>query len=426
MPPLAVIASPLSTWFATEAAARLFRRRRLGRAPAVMRPRDGAWRALAPDFAGALAVATSGVPVQVAAERRYDRVPDAHALAAAVAEGSTIYLPQAHQILPRVMRLMVALRAAFLGPFREESSFLFVVEGKGREGMGLHHDGDVDAFWVQLHGERTVTFGPAVAPGTPEDLELPVRGRRGWRTIVLEAGTLFHLPPRTPHAVVCHGRSLALSLTWKALDPRHAFDALLDTVRHPLRDSRHLHGLAAYRALMRRSVRGAASSVATPAALAEAYAGGLTAWDVASGQVDALPLPAPDRLWTQVPAVPGAVDRRRGAFPVWTPEGVVWLPARLRALARSLPMMPTFAHARESDIAPLVEHGLLAPHDLPLRIVPAEPRQLDGWRFAEYVRLLRTSYSTTSLARARRARGGFNPRLLATRRLMTSSYLLGC
>ncbi|HEY3068656.1 MAG TPA: cupin domain-containing protein [Methylomirabilota bacterium] len=379
MPPRAVIASPLSTWFATEAAVRLFRRRRLGRAPTVIPPRDGAWRTLAPDFASCLAVAASGVPVQVAAERRYDRAPDADALATAVAAGGTIYLPQAHQILPRVTRLMVALRAAFLGPFREECSFLFIVDGKGREGMGLHHDGDVDAFWVQLEGERTVTLGAPVPPGTPEDLELPRPGRGGWRTIVLETGTLFHLPPRTPHAVVCHGRSLALSLTWKSLDPRHAVDALLDTVRGRARHARPLAGLATYRALVRRSIRSAAT--ATSGAVAEAYAAGLTAWDVVSGQVDALPSPTPDRLWAQVPAMPGAIGRTRRAFPLWTAESVVWLPARVRTLARGLPMMPVFTGLPRRDVRELVEHGILAPHDLPLRIVPADPGQLDGWRF---------------------------------------------
>jgi hypothetical protein len=146
MLPRAGVTSPLSTWFPTEAAVRRFRRERLGRAATVLPPRDDAWRGLAPDFAGAVALASSGVPVQIASMRRYDRAPNATALAAAMADGGTIFLPQSHQVLPRVMRLMVALRAAFLGPFREECSFLFVVDGKGREGMGLHHDGDVDAF----------------------------------------------------------------------------------------------------------------------------------------------------------------------------------------------------------------------------------------------------------------------------------------
>jgi len=382
MLPRAGITSPLSTWFPAEDAARRFRRERLGRAATVLPPRDDGWRALAPDFAGAVALASSGVPVQIAAARRYDRAPDARALEAAVADGATIFLPQAHQVLPRVMRLMVALRATFLGPFREECSFLFVVDGKGREGLGLHHDGDVDAFWVQLEGQRTVTLGPAVSPGTAEDLD-PRAGRgRGWRTIVLEAGTLFHVPPRTPHDVVCHGRSLALSLTWKRLEPRRALETLLDTVGDHARDSRALLGLSAYRTLVRRRVRGVAAAVARDAIVDEAYAAGLTAWDVVSGQVDALPPKSSDRLWTQVPAMPGTTHAARHAIPVWTPDGVVTLPARLRPLVRSLPWMPTFTGVRERDVRELIDSGILGPQDLPLRIVPAAPRALDGWRFA--------------------------------------------
>jgi hypothetical protein len=31
---------------------------------------------------------------------------------------------------------------------------------------------------------------------------------------------------------------------------------------------------------------------------------------------------------------------------------------------------------------PLLDAGILGPRDLPLRIVPRNPRALDGWRFA--------------------------------------------
>src|SRR5205823_8305391 len=51
--------SPLTTWFATPAALACFRRARLGRTPVVLPPRDRAWRAVAPDFAGAVAMARS-------------------------------------------------------------------------------------------------------------------------------------------------------------------------------------------------------------------------------------------------------------------------------------------------------------------------------------------------------------------------------
>ena len=59
-------------------------------------------------------------------------------------------------VLPRVARLMAALRATLFGGGREETSFLFIVNGRGRQGMGLHHDGEVDSVWVQLEGRRAV------------------------------------------------------------------------------------------------------------------------------------------------------------------------------------------------------------------------------------------------------------------------------
>ena len=224
-------------------------------------------------------MAAGGVPFQIAAERRYDRSGDPRPLRRALDEGATVFFPQVHQVLPRLMRLIVALRVALLGPRKEECSFLFAVEGRGRTGMGLHHDGAVDAFWLQLEGRRTVTLGPPVAPGTPQDLPSTAAHRGGWRTLELSPGSLFHLPPWTPHDVVCRGRSLALSLTWTTAAPRGS----------------------------------------------RARTAALVAWDVASGSVDALPPVSRRRLWTQVPAI--AAPRRGGAVRLTTPDGVVRLPA---------------------------------------------------------------------------------------------------
>ena len=344
--------TPLASWFPGDGAVARFRRRWLGRAPVVLAPRDAAGRGVAPGFRDAVALAASGLPFQVAADRAYDRSADRRRLPRALAEGRTVFLPQVHQVLPRLERLIVALRVALLGPFREECSFLFLVEGRGRPGMGLHHDGEVDSFWLQLEGRRTVTLGPRVQPGTPEDLDdrLAAGGRRaGWVTRDLAPGTLFYMPARTPHRVVCHGRSLALSLTW---GPRRAAPRAGRTARHRLR------------------------------VLAE----GLTAWDVVSGHVDAVPPVRRDRLWTQVPTLAGPVDPGRRALPVWTPGGEVWLPAALAGLAGRLALMPSVRRAArgpERDRQDLLlEHGLLAPCDLPLRIVPDDPAALDGWRFA--------------------------------------------
>ena len=330
---IARVRSPLAPWWERRAAMRRFRQRILGRRVAVLRPRHNGWRALAPGFTAAVALARSGVPFHIVLDRRYDRSGDRRRLAAALGRGATVYVPQAHQVLPRVARLMVALRHELLGPRGDEASFLFFVEGRSRQGMGLHHDGDVDAFWVQLEGRRTVTLGPPVAPRTPADLDaraLADRARgRGWHTLDLTPGSLLYVPPRTPHAVVCHGRSLALSLTWsRRVEPRRR-----------------------------------------------------AAWDVASGIARPRPRRDPRWLWTQVPVAAGAADRTRRRFRLHTPDGVVWAPAAARALATRLAGMPAVM-AGGSTAAPLIALGVLAPADLPIAVVPNTPRALDGWRFA--------------------------------------------
>jgi hypothetical protein len=337
------LATPLSSWFDDGAALEHFRSDVLGRRPAVLSPRDGSWRSVAPGFDEAMAMARGGVPFQIAAGRRCDRSGDPRRLPRALDAGATIFLPQVHQVLPRVARLMVALRAALFGPFREECSFLFLVEGRGRPGMGLHHDGDVDAVWLQLEGRRTVTIGPPVPRGTPLDIAGPApRDDARWATFDLPPGSLFSLPPRTPHEVVCHARSLALSLTW---------------------------------APARRRGR------AAPRARAES----LVRWDVASGRVSAMPGRGRGRLWSQVPvlAAPPAPDRR--TFTLWTPEGGVRLPAAVGPLAARLALMPVLRGRAASEtpaLRRLTRLGILGPHDLPLRIIPDAPRSLDGWRFA--------------------------------------------
>jgi mannose-6-phosphate isomerase-like protein (cupin superfamily) len=330
--------SPLATWFPGAAALTRFRRR-FGRAAVVLPPCDDGWRSVAPGFRQWERLTGAGLPFQIAAERRYDRSGDPRRLARGLAEGATVFFPQAHQVLPRLMRLMVALRVSFLRGGRDGCSFLFLARGRGREGMGLHHDGDVDAFWLQLEGRRTVTLGPPVPPRTPADLdEARARRRtpRGWVTLELTPGTLFYMPPRTPHRVLCFGRSLALSLTW------------------------------------RRGAGAAADHVE---------------WDVVPGRVDRIPPISRDRIWTQVPALAGRLDRRRNDFPVRLPGGAeVRLPATAHPLARQLATMPSWAlsarAAGASSLRSLVDHGLVAPRDLPLRIVPQRPRALDGWRFA--------------------------------------------
>lgn len=104
----------------------------------------------------------------------------------------------------------------------------------------------------------------------------------------------------------------------------------------------------------------------------------LAAWDVASGRAE--PRPRPGRwLWTQAPAVAGPGDG--DGFPLWTADGERWLPAAARPLAARLSTMPAVKRAPRAAAA-LLDHGLLAPEDLPLTIVPDAPKALDGWRFA--------------------------------------------
>jgi hypothetical protein len=332
----------LSTWLAGPAAEAEFRRRWLGSAPVVLPPRDRRWREIAPGFAEWPGLARAGLPFQIAAERRYDRSGNARRLAPALAEGKTVFFPQIHQVLPRLARLMAALCATVLAPARAARSFLFLVQGQGREGLGLHHDGPVDAFWLQLDGRRTVTLGPPVPRGSPEELPDTYASRPGagdWRTVDLEPGTLFYMPPRTPHRVLCRGRSLAVSLTWR-------------------RAGRARDGAA-----------------------------GIAPWDVASGRADRVPPASRTQLWTQVPAVAGSVARGGNGFVLRLPDGArIRLPAAARPVATSLAAMPSWRAplplATRAALAPLIELGIVASRDLPRLIVPAVPRKLDGWRFA--------------------------------------------
>jgi mannose-6-phosphate isomerase-like protein (cupin superfamily) len=288
-------------------------------------------------------MAGSGLPFQVVADRRYDRSGDPRRLPAALAAGQTVYLPQVHQVLPRLARLLVAFRTTLFGPAREEASFLFLVQGTGRAGMGLHHDGPVDAVWLQLEGRRIVTLGPPVRPGTPLELDdaLAAAGRRaGWRTLTLEPGTLLYLPPRTPHAVVCRGPSLAVTLTWRR----------------------------------RRRVPTQAQARR-----------GLVRWDVASGFADGIPPPSPRWLWTQTPVAPLPGAAAPGLFRILTPDGeTAPLPGTLRPWVGPLGAMPRLPRglAARADLAPLLDAGVLGARDLPQRIHPDDPAGLDGWRFA--------------------------------------------
>ncbi len=310
--------SPLSTWSA--------RPPRLGGRARVFPPRDGSWRRIVPSFADCLEMARSGIPFQIVRARRYDRSGKAERLAGALRDGGTIYLPEIHQVLPRLSRLMAALTAEWLGPRRDQTSYLFLVEGRGREGMGLHHDGEVDSVWLQLEGRRTVTVGPPAPRGSAKDMKISQLGKSpGWRTLELEPGSLFTMPPRTPHRVLCHGRSHAVSMTWS-------------------------------RALAR--------------------PGAPPPWNLAPGKPRGLARPRKGRLWTQIPTSPGGEP---GVLLL--PGGTaIRVPGLTAPLARALAGMPAW-EGRSPLLERLASCGLLSPLDLPLRIEPAAPRLLDGWTF---------------------------------------------
>jgi cupin superfamily protein len=326
------VITPLAPWF-PEAWHVATARRRLGTVPVVFPPRDRAWRALAPSFPDLVRLAHVGLPFQIAADRRYDRSGRVQRLRPALRAGKTIFFPQIHQVLPRVMRLMVALRGAFVGRGREECSFLFLVDGRGREGLGLHHDGAVHSFWLQLAGRRTVTTGPVVSRGTPQELP-DDHGREADRvTRTLAPGTLLYLPPRTPHRVVCHERSLALSLTWSEAQRS------------------------------RRASR-------------------VPGWDVASGQAAARPRSSRGRVWTQVPTIADGAAPRAATL-VLPDASRVEVPGARRRLTDQLALMASFPRAAlGASLATLEAHGIVGTEDLPLVIVPAQPKALDGWQFA--------------------------------------------
>ena len=275
-----------------------------------------------------------GLPFQIAAHRRYDRSGRISRLRPALREGKTVFLPQIHQVLPRVMRLIVALRVAFMGPGREETSFLFLVDGAGREGLGLHHDDEVHAFWLQLEGRRTVTLGRPVPRGTPQEMPDRATRREAFATRALAPGSLLYLPPRTPHRVVCYERSVALSLTWS---------------------------------VARRGRRGTDA---------------LAAWDVASGRVPTMPPSSRTRVWGQVPAVRvgGAATTTTLTLPDGERARVPRVPVRV---ARDLALMASFPRTALGRALPALEAaGVVGSQDLPLLVIPDAPDALDGWRFA--------------------------------------------
>ena len=77
----------------------------------------------------------------------------------------------------------------------------------------------------------------------------------------------------------------------------------------------------------------------------------------------------------------GKSRRRRSIGPGHTGTWVHTLPAEPRGIGFAWPEA-TSHDVRARAAQPLLEAGVLGPRELPLRIVPARPKNLDGWRFA--------------------------------------------
>jgi hypothetical protein len=191
---------------------------------------DQDWRHLIPGYAACVAFTQMGLPFHSVLEGSHDTEPDHERIPEDLKAGRSIVLLQPHELMPRLARLMVALRATFFGPFFKESSYLFMTEGLGRPGMALHHDGETHSFWLQLEGRRTVTLGPAAAEGSEIEPESVDPNGPDWTTLELTPGSLFYMAPWTLHRVVCHERSLALSLTWEPLQDAEVLSAWLDRI----------------------------------------------------------------------------------------------------------------------------------------------------------------------------------------------------
>jgi hypothetical protein len=369
----------------------------------VYEPLDQAWQELLPGYESCVAFTRTGLPFHAVIEGSHDERPRPAQIPAALRAGKSIILLQPHEVMPRLMRLVVALRAAFFGAFFDESSYLFMTEGKGKPGMKPHHDGEAHSFWLQLAGKRTVTVGPQVPPGTrtePEALDLL---GPGWTTLELGPGSLFYLQPRVLHSVVCHERSLALSLTWELLPGDEVLGAWLEKAA-PTRPElfRELPAARAASDLgkaIEECLHGLTDALASLGPIGpQLYAEFLTRWSTVPGTpLHSLPgasgpLPParadPALLWAQRPAL--FLAGRQGRSRLVADQVSLSLRRRLDAgHAQELPFMPCWSARDWEEADPrllrrLLSAGLLAGQDLPVLIQPEDIESLSGWQFGSY------------------------------------------
>ncbi|MGC0314320.1 JmjC domain-containing protein [Kitasatospora acidiphila] len=145
---------------------------------------------------------------RVVAGRREDGFADAERIAALLADGATLLLPQLDQWHPAVRALATGI-AVELG--RRTEAFCFAT-GAGRRGLDVHRD-DADVLVVQLAGEKEWIVHQAPVDGRWRPGPAPEPGAVALRS-VLKAGEVLYVPRGAPHAATgSQGLSIHLSFT---------------------------------------------------------------------------------------------------------------------------------------------------------------------------------------------------------------------
>jgi hypothetical protein len=203
------------------------------RLPRLLTVSPAQFDALHVDAAAIDRLLAAGVPFHMAGDRQQDERPRVADAAKRLAAGETLYLVQPHEYMPRLRRFLHqrSREAGFLG--RPARTFLFRVAVPGREAMGMHDDGNMDLAWVQLEGERFVTFGTQYAKGRKRALRSADGKTAGWFQGGQPAGTFLYLPPWSPHEVRCRKPSIAVSIYWEQVSPEEALVDLAGAVLDP-------------------------------------------------------------------------------------------------------------------------------------------------------------------------------------------------
>ncbi|MGA5820225.1 JmjC domain-containing protein [Kitasatospora sp. NPDC094028] len=142
------------------------------------------------------------------AGRREEGWADPGRIAALLAEGATLLLPQLDQWHAPVRELATDI-AHHLG--RRTEAFCFAT-GAGRRGLDVHRD-DADVLVVQLAGEKEWTVHAAPADGRWRPGLAPEPGPVALHT-VLAPGEVLYVPRGAPHAATGRqGLSVHLSFT---------------------------------------------------------------------------------------------------------------------------------------------------------------------------------------------------------------------